>query len=135
MSQYDNVDASVPPISFNTSQTTIFSYSDEHYICNMTFASFLLIISCLLFLAGVATTFLMSMTLAPDTLGYISSYTRDNPFASVDQASHLDSLDRARALRNVRVTLGDTNIGSEPGHIAFCATAKVQRLRKGRFYD
>lgn len=134
MSLYDNISIS-RSISFNTSQTTITSPNGDQYICDMTFAALLLIISCLLFLAGIATLVLMKMTLAPDIIGYMSSYTRDNPFASVDQASYLDGLERARALNDVHITLGDVNIRSETGHIAFSVAAEVQRLRKDRFYD
>jgi hypothetical protein len=138
MSLYNNIsDAEFdePVIDFNTSQVTITSSDGEQYACNMTFAAFLLIIFCLLFLAGMASLVLMSMTLAPDILGYVSSYTRDNPFAALDQASHLDGLERARAMKEMRVTLGDVNIGCETGHIAFAVTAGVQRLQKGRVYD
>jgi hypothetical protein len=138
MSLYNNISGAVfgePVIDFNTSQVTITSSDGEQYACNMTFAAFLLIISCLLFLAGMASLVLMSMTLAPDILGYVSSYTRDNPFAALDQASHLDGLERARAMKEMRVTLGDVNIGCETGHIAFAVTAGVQRLQKDRVYD
>lgn len=138
MSLYNNISGAVfgePVIDFNTSQVTITSSDGEQYACNMTFAAFLLIISCLLFLAGMASVVLMSMTLAPDILGYVSSYTRDNPFAALDQASHLDGLERARAMKEMRVTLGDVNIGCETGHIAFAVTAGVQRLQKDRVYD
>ncbi len=65
----------------------------------------------------------------------MSSYTRDNPFAELGQASRLDGLERARAMREFQVTLGDVNIGCETGHIAFAITAEVQRLQKNRVYD
>jgi hypothetical protein len=140
MSLYNNIsdadpEFSEPVIDFNTSQTTITSSDGKQYACNMTFAAFLIIISCLLFLAGTASLVLMSMTLAPDILGYVSSCTRDNPFAALSQASHLDGLERARAMKEFQVTLGDVNIGCETGHIAFAITAGVQRLQKDRVYD
>lgn len=123
-------------IDFNTSQTTITRSDGEQYACNTTFAALLLFISCLLFLAGMASLALMTITLAPDILGYMSSYTRDNPFAAaLDQASHLDGLKRARAIKEMRVTLGDVNIGCKTGHIAFAISSKVQRLQKDRVYD
>ncbi|KAF2490259.1 hypothetical protein BU16DRAFT_517463 [Lophium mytilinum] len=117
------------------SKPTITDSNGEQYACNMTFAAFLLVISCLLLLAGVASLVLMSMTLAPDVLGYVSSSTRDNPFAELNQPSHLDGLERASAMREMRITLGDVNVAGETGHIAFAVTAGVQRLRKDRLYD
>ncbi|MCJ1268956.1 hypothetical protein MMC22_008844 [Lobaria immixta] len=138
MSLYDNISGAIfgePVIDFNISQVIITRSDGKKYACNMTFAALLMFISCLLFLAGMTSLVLLSMTLAPDILGYVSSYTRDNPFAALDQASYLDGLERARAMREMRVTLGDVNIGCETGHVAFAVTAGVQRLRKDRVYD
>ena len=78
------------------------------------------------------------MTLAPDILGYASSAAHDNPFFSAESrtySSHEGGLDRARALEDVRVIIGDVRGDSEVGHIAFAAVRPgVQRLRKGRVY-
>ena len=83
----------------------------------------------------MATLVLMNMTLAPVILGYVSSYTRDNPFATLDQASHFDGLKRTRAVKDMLITVGDVSDGCETGHIGFAATAAVPRLQKDRLYD
>lgn len=121
-------------IDFNTSQTTIINYDGEQYICNKMFAGFLITISSLLFLTSMASLLLSTMTLAPDILGYVSSLTRDNPFTRNDEASHLDGLDRAKALNNMKVAIGDVGGQSESGYVAFGAAENVMRLQRNRLY-
>lgn len=135
MSLYDNISSGYPSFDFNTTAATVVSVGGEQYNCNVTFASILLVISALLLLASIATFVLLFCTLAPDILGFVSSCTRDNPFASVDQASHLDGLERTRDLTEMYVTIGDVHGEQEIGHIAFAAKAKAQQLHKGRLYD
>lgn len=121
-------------IDFNTSRTTISNYDGEQYICNKMFAGFLITISSLLFLTSMASLLLGTMTLAPDILGYVSSLTRDNPFAQNDEASYLDGLDRAKALNNLKVAIGDVGCQSESGYVAFGAAENVMRLQRNRLY-
>jgi len=133
---YNNIESGRgPAIDFNTSQTIITNAIGEQYVCNMVFATTLIIISGFLFLVGAASSILMSMTLAPDILGYMSSYTRDNPFTALNQASHLDGLERTKAMKEMRIILGDVSVGCEIGHIAFAVTANTQRLQKDKMYD
>lgn len=136
MSAYDNIyDYLEQPISFNTSQAAFTSRNGEQYECAMTFAGLLLAISCILLVAGIASLVLMSMTIAPDILGYVSSYTRDNPFAAGRQASYLDGLERANALKEMRITLGDVSGERETGYIALAATTAALPLRRDRMYS
>ncbi|KID82897.1 hypothetical protein MGU_09821 [Metarhizium guizhouense ARSEF 977] len=137
MSLYNNISGLFTSeiIDFNTSQVIVNSFDGEIYTCNKTFAAILLAISSILLLAGISTVSLMSMTLAPDILGYVSSYTRDNPFAADHQPSHFGGLERARAMRDVHVILGDVNMEDGIGHVAFGTTATMHRLRKPREYD
>ncbi|ETS82477.1 hypothetical protein PFICI_04353 [Pestalotiopsis fici W106-1] len=138
MSLYDNIfsyyEGSVV-VDFNTSQVTITTPDGDEYSCNMTFATLLIIISCILLLVSLASFTLGTMTLAPDILGYISSLTRDNPFIPGNEASHQHGLERAKALNNMKVIVGDVDAGAQSGYIAFTKkTANMQRLRRERFY-
>ncbi|CAH0042951.1 unnamed protein product [Clonostachys rhizophaga] len=139
MSLYNNITNAVPnfaPTDFNTTETTITHQVGEEYKCNMTFAALLILISCILFFAAVSSISLMFNTLAPDILGYVSSFTRDNPYirATEQQASHWDGLERSRAMRNVKVTLGDVRSDLDTGYIALAESQEVQRLKMDRLY-
>ncbi|CAG9985161.1 unnamed protein product [Clonostachys byssicola] len=134
---YDNITEGRldQPVDFSTSQALATRVIGEKYQCNMTFATILIVISGLLVFASLATIALMHATRAPDILGYMSSFTRDNPYAAFKQASHMDGLETARELREMRITVGDVNPREEIGHIAFAATVEVQRLKENRLYD
>ncbi|KAK7217916.1 hypothetical protein V2G26_005919 [Clonostachys chloroleuca] len=135
-SSYDNVTADQwQTIDFNTSQALSTRIIGEEYQCNMIFATILIVISGLLVLASLATIALMNATRVPDILGYISSFTRDNPYATFEQASHIDGLERVRELREMNMTVGDVNPRGDIGHIAFAATVEVHRLKEDRLYD
>lgn len=136
LSAYDDITQdSELPISFNTSEATLISRTGEQYECDMLFAGLLLAISCLLFIAGLASLVLMLVTIAPDILGYVSSYTRDNPFAGAEkQASHLEGPERSKALREMSVTLGDVKGQEDTGYIALAATERTVPLQNGRWY-
>ncbi|CAH0048169.1 unnamed protein product [Clonostachys solani] len=136
-SSYDNITAGrlKGPVDFNTSHALSTRIIGEKYQCNMTFAAILIVISGLLVLASLATIALMNATRAPDILGYMSSFPRDNPYATFEQASYMDGLERARELREMKITVGDVSPREEIGHIAFAATVEVQRLKEDRLYD
>lgn len=133
MSAYDNIYEGLE-ISFNTSQAALTSRTGEQYECDMIFACLLLVISSILLLAGMASLILMSITLAPDILGFVSSYTRDNPFAPVSQSSYLDGLERSKALNEMRIIVGDVKGELETGYIALAAYTEALPLRKDRKY-
>lgn len=123
-------------IPWNTTEAQVAEITGDIYICNYAFAGILLVISVGLFLATITTAVVNTWLLAPDVLGYVSSLTRDNPYVSVQGASHLDSLARARALRDVRIMIGDVDANAEIGHIAITeARESGQLLRRGRLYD
>jgi hypothetical protein len=77
----------------------------------------------------------MSITLAPDIFGYVSSCTRDNPYFTDGEPSYLSGLERAKAMRNVRVIIGEVGEVPVPGHIAFATTVDARPLQKGRLYN
>jgi hypothetical protein len=87
------------------------------FLYNHAFASMLLITSTGLLLAVITTAVVRTWLLAPDILRYVSSFTQDNPYLSVEQALHQDGLDRTRILRDLRILIG--NVGeADVGHIA-----------------
>ena len=136
LSTYDNISTSYElPLYFNSSQASMVRFDGREYHSNKAFGGILFIISFLLLCEAVASVALRITTLAPDILGYVSSLTRDNPYVGVSGASHLDGLERARALQALMVTLGDVNVGAEIGHITLTASENVQRLKKQRLYD
>lgn len=102
MSLYNNISGLLlpfePPVDFNTSQVTVSKFEGQQYACNIKFTSLLIAISCFLFLISMASVILETRTLAPDILGYVSSFTRDHPFATCSEASHFDGLQSAKAL-------------------------------------
>lgn len=134
MTSYDTIWGETGTFGFNTTQTTVSSTVGEQYDCNRAFAAFLIIVSCILLLAGMASLILMNITLAPDILGFVSSHTRDNPFAELAGVSVSDGLARAKVLKDCEVTIGDVNVGSETGYIALAVTAAVRPLQRDRLY-
>jgi hypothetical protein len=138
MSLYDDIFSyyqSSVVVDFNTSQVTITKFDGDQYNCNITFATLLIVISCILLLISLASFILGTITLAPDILGYMSSLTRDNPFIPCGEASHLHGLERAKALNNLKVTIGDVDVRAESGYIAFARKGTdVHKLRRDRLY-
>lgn len=136
---YDDTDVD-PWVKFNNTLAKVKAFDGELYSCRWRYAALLSIISSILLVAAVTSLILKSLTLAPDILGFVSTYTRDNPNVVLgtlsDQPSYLDGLARARALRELRVMIGDVNGESEVGHVAFADMRREpQRLTSTRFYD
>lgn len=108
----------------------------EQYACNIWFAIITIAISLLLFGAAVASLVLGIFTKAPDTLGFVSTSARDNPYVTAQVPSHLDGLEAARTLRDVRIRIGDVNSTGDIGHVAFASMeADPQRVSRKRVYD
>jgi hypothetical protein len=130
-----NDTASDQTINLGTATASVTTIDGTQFICNRTFAGILIIISILLLIEAFVSLVLMIINIAPDTLGYVSSYTRDNVHFPSKEASHLDGLERSSAMRDVYTILGDVRAGDEVGHIAFTSNPDAQPLRKGRLYD
>lgn len=75
----------------------------------------------LLLAAAIYSFWLRKRTLAPDIFGFVSSLTRDNPhFPIPPGGSTLDGIERTRALRSMKVRIGDVNgHQGEIGRIGF----------------
>ncbi|OJD26795.1 hypothetical protein ACJ73_01814 [Blastomyces percursus] len=111
-------------------------YVGEVYKCDRAWFAVFFIISLVLQILALASVVLKRITLAPDILGFVSSYTRDNPHAPVSAGSFQDGLVRTRQLKDVRVMLGDVRSAEQVGHISFVAEGDtpIGRLKKGRKY-
>jgi hypothetical protein len=93
-------------------------------------------ISFVLLLAANLSLLLGIFTRTPDVLGFVSMNARDNTHFSKYVPSHLDGKETARALRNVRVIIGDVKGEAEVGHIALTTMdARPRRLSWTRHYD
>ena len=70
---------------------------------------------------------------APDILGYVSTLTRDNPFAPIipEGGNNLRGLEQARLLSDLPVQIGDVNWEEEKGHIAFRSVGTAGEFRPG----
>jgi hypothetical protein len=111
-------------------------YDGEHYVCNTTFAALTIFILWLLFMTASISAVLGFVTKAPDILGYVSTLARDNPYFEKHVPSHLDGLQAARALRDVRVTIGDVQKKQDVEHVAFASVdAGPERVNIRRMYD
>jgi hypothetical protein len=111
-------------------------YNGEEYKCNITFAVLTIVISWLLFMAASISVVLGILTRAPDVLGYVSTLARDDPYFDKHVPSHLDGLEATRALRDVRVILGDVRQGADVGHVAFASMdIGPGRVSRKRLYD
>lgn len=76
------------------------------------------------------------ITRAPDVLGYVSTLARDDPYFDKYVPSHLDGLEATRALRDVRVIIGDVHQEAVVGHVAFASMhIGPGRVSKKRLYD
>lgn len=125
-------------LKFTWNTTSLHGSRQEgsQYVCRIWFAISTIVISFLLFLAGVASLVLGLLTKAPDTLGFVSTSARDNPHFTTKVASHLDGLEAARALRDVRIRIGDVQTQREVGHVAFASLeAGPERVSRKRLYD
>lgn len=90
--------------------------------------------------AGIFAFWLRKNTLAPDIFGFVSSLTRDNPHLHLPEGgSTLSGIERSRALKMVRVKIGDVGEGGGVGRVGFTQADgnggdEAKDLEKGRTY-
>ena len=73
-------------------------------------------------------------TVIPDTMGYVSSMTIENPYISIPgiipgAGSTLSGMERTKLLRSMRVRIGDLHPGQEFGKLVLAKVDLWQRLR------
>ncbi|KAG8626147.1 hypothetical protein KVT40_006548 [Elsinoe batatas] len=100
------------------------------YSCNVVWFVVLLIASGALTTIGLTSFLLEKRILAPDTIGYVSSHTYDNPHVPIPAASTLDGMERSRLLFDLKVRIGDVRADDQTGHVAFAAETDVFPIDK-----
>lgn len=101
----------------NRTQATVTKTEDAYYV-NRTWVAVLMFTTAILQILAFGGLVLRHLIRGPDIIGYASSLTRDNQFASISGGSYLDGAERARSLRDVRVQLGDVRPEDSCGYIA-----------------
>jgi hypothetical protein len=111
-------------------------YKEDVYSCSIGLAMLTITISLTLFVAANISMLLGLLTRTPDILGFVSVSARDNPYFKRHATSYLSGLETARALRDVRVRIGDVKSEENIGHIALATMdAGPQKLSWTRMYD
>jgi hypothetical protein len=116
---FSKSDTEAGGIGYPTSATnaTMVKRADV-FVTNMIWVSVTISLSLILLLCAFVSMVFKYGTNAPDILGYVSSMTRDNPnFEQVPEGDRMDGLQRARALRHLRVQIVDVRPWDEDGHV------------------
>lgn len=110
--------------------------------CQRAWLTALFIATGAMFLSGVFGLVLECTRKAPDFALNISSLTRDNPYIRLPSGgSTLDSIDRARLLRDVRVRFGDVRPDDPVGYLAIAScdrdgeVARLKGLERARAFE
>ncbi|KAF9701520.1 hypothetical protein EKO04_001143 [Ascochyta lentis] len=106
LEQMDNMSKNASS-TWTATELTIIKHDGEKYVCNIAFASITIAISFALFIAPDTSLVLGIVVKAPDTLGFVSTSARNNPYVDQQVKSQSDRLQAARALRDLRARIGD----------------------------
>jgi hypothetical protein len=122
------------PLRSNTTITTVV----EVYHCNYLWFALLLSSSVVLIMLGAIGSALSHLCHAPDMIGYVSSFTYNNPYMQVPaRGESLGAMERARLLRDMTVKIGDANPESDIGHVVFATvhgSDTIGDLNAGKLY-
>ncbi|PVF95158.1 hypothetical protein CPB86DRAFT_788342 [Serendipita vermifera] len=103
-----------------TTEATIHNLSPNTYQRHWEWAISALVASLAMLGVAITSILLENRVISPDTYGYISSMTRDNPYFPLPpNGCTLEGTERAVLLRNVVVRVEDVAPNKEVGHIAF----------------
>lgn len=104
------------PLRSNMTVTTMV----EVYHCNYLWFALLLSSSIVLIMLGAIGSAISHLCHAPDMIGYVSSFTYNNPHMQIPAGGEfLGAMERARLLRDLTVKIGDVASDDEVGHIVF----------------
>lgn len=121
---------------WNTTELSGVRFEGEQYVVHKAFAGITMGLSLALCLAALVSLVLGVIIKAPDILGFVSTSARDNPYVPEHVPSRADGLQAARALRDVRMRIGDVNGLGEVGHVAFTTIEQESgKLSRKRMYD
>jgi hypothetical protein len=117
------MDAAFAPVSvsviLNTTSATYTFRRWPYYACAKYWLALLVVVSCALLLSAVVGFWAKYTTIAPDILTHASSLTRDNPYIPLPPGGNtLDGMERAHALKHLRVRLQDVQPDAPVGHVA-----------------
>ncbi|KAF1848693.1 uncharacterized protein K460DRAFT_427888, partial [Cucurbitaria berberidis CBS 394.84] len=122
--------------TWNTTTMLVAEYKGLRYVCHIKLAVLTMAICLVLLMAANLSMILGIVTRTPDILGFVSVSARDNPYFKGRVSSHLSGLETARALRDVRVRVGDVQSEADVGHVALATMdANPGRLSWTRLYD
>ncbi|KAF2625690.1 hypothetical protein BU25DRAFT_345329 [Macroventuria anomochaeta] len=123
-------------LNWNVTEFHSEKHSGEQYACNSGYAVITIAISCFLFLAAVLSLILGIITTAPDILGFVSTAARNNVYFEDRVPSYFDGLEATRALKDIKVRIGDVAGDNEVGRVAFTSLESAsRRLVRDRLYD
>jgi hypothetical protein len=124
------------PFFCTRSAPATLTQAEQVYCCNKLWLALLFTSASVLLAFACAASVLDRRTYVPDMLSYVASMTYNNPYLQLPaESSELEAMDRARALRNEKVYIGDVLGGRDVGNIAFAKSGgMIRRLEKGRKY-
>ncbi|KAK0660378.1 hypothetical protein DIS24_g3307 [Lasiodiplodia hormozganensis] len=131
---FKNSDPSTP---FNDTAASISEPGPRVYRCRWGYIFVVLITSIIMTTAAGATIVFNFLTIAPNVLGFASTYTRDNAnIPDSGEGSYMSGTQRASALSGVKVRIGDVKAREAVGHISLTTDLRnPTALRKDRQYD
>lgn len=104
------------PLRTNTTITKMF----EVYHCNYLWFALLMTSSVILLMLGSIGTALSHLCHAPDMIGFVSSFTYNNPYMNIPPGGEsLGAMERARLLKDMKVKIGDATSEGDVGHVVF----------------
>ncbi|KAH8652168.1 hypothetical protein BX600DRAFT_89308 [Xylariales sp. PMI_506] len=102
-----------------TAPSELISAIDQVYFLSVPWISCFMICTGILLAAGVISIIVESMTVAPDTLGYVSTVARNSRYLHVKQTSGaMSGAERARKLAETKVMMQDVKSRADVGKIA-----------------
>jgi hypothetical protein len=118
------------------SAEAVLTHTFQVYSYHPVWLALLFASSGVLLLVGLAGIVVRWRTCAPDVLGYAASMTYNNEYLPLPrQGGELDTMRRARVLRDLPISIGDVGGDNEAvGRIAFTALTSVRPLAKDRKY-
>lgn len=136
--QYAVQDLDAPFIGATTMATV--ETTQEIFACNFAWLALLFASSGIIFVTGGVALILKRKTLGPELFGFVTSMTYDNPYVRIGDGplgggTTMDSMERAKLLKDVKVYIGDVQGEAAVGHITMAAGVPVRKLERGRLYS
>jgi hypothetical protein len=120
--------------TFTTTERSV--YGNPIFTISIPWIICFIICTILLLVAGIFSVIVESVTVAPDTLGYVSSVARNSRYLHVKPTSDaMTGPERARKLADTQVMMQDVKANAGVGKIALgLVSDKAVRLQANRMY-